>query len=410
MRTITRSVKKAIRSAVAHAMRSKELREPLLGNTGARAPTPVVSSHTAVLNIPTTPAGISPLNPLAHLSPRINSLSSLAPPPSSLPATPPSTATSKTPPHIPFNDPNFVVGVAGGTGDLPQDIIVGLVLEGFKGRIIISGRTKKRAKEAAEKLTNEIAEKYGVPYKDPRPIEYVASNAELPALSNMVLLGVKPVDMEAVLDDDMCQSLNEHPNVLLGSLGASKTTDFIRARLGQNKTSIPRIVTTRAARYGCATTFLYDDPTLPLEHRQLITDFSKTIGEVFWVTEEHMLDTAVAVACYTGFLLGEMEACKEQLVAAGISPEDAQKALAQTQIGAGRIAKAETLKSAILRVGKPRVSLTYAQMEGLRGTAFADMAQAFENVRLACARANEVPNTKPPFVPPAPAFGEAADK
>lgn len=353
----------------------------------------------------------APLSPLAHLPrparPEMNRALSFLP---LLVPFPPRGAVLKATSQMPslsHKPPYTAIGIAG-CGALGKRFVRGLAARyGCEEEVVVyvTGSTAKRGEEIAAELNAEITAAY--PNTKLRVLA-AASNAVLPEICQIILPGVKPNILKSLLVE-MRENLALHREVLLVSLAGTGTTDFMYALLGQKITPVARVITTTAVEYLEGTSILYMPDTIDPMHLKRLKTLFEAVGTVDEVKTEAQLDSAVAVACSTGFALTLIDTWKAALVQAGYNPKEAQSIVGGMMRGAGGIAvkSKRTLTEEINAVGKKGNSLTRAQIEVLEDKGvYSALGQAYTNVSTTCATMNEKLRADLSSPAPAPRAGE----
>ncbi|TRM11076.1 pyrroline-5-carboxylate reductase [Lentibacillus cibarius] len=219
-----------------------------------------------------------------------------------------------------------------GAGSMAESILSGILDSGFlaKEDILV---TNKSDFERLEHLERQYQ------------IQYVEDKQETVTDARIVLLAVKPYDMEAAI-----ASIRDYLNTdqLLISVAAGVSTDTISEMLGREIPVIRAMPNTSAAA-GESATAVTRGRLATEEHLHTALELFRTIGTATEVAEEDM-HTVTAIAgsgpAYVYYLVEVME---EAAVAAGLGKQTAHELLIQTIAGAGEMLKSSGLDPAQLR-------------------------------------------------------------
>ena len=251
------------------------------------------------------------------------------------------------------------IGVIG-AGVMGEALIVALIKSGVDGAAI--SIHEKRSERA-----HELTDKYGV----------IAANAAAVASKDVILLVVKPQDMQALFE-----GVEFGKDSLLISFAAGKSTSFIQSLSGRNRVirvmpNTPTLVGEGMAAFS-ATEGVQDGD------KKFVRDFLSAAGKVIEVPES--LQDAVTATSGSGpaYFFAFVEAMIEGAKALGLSAEDATTLTVQTIVGSAKLL-AESGKSATtLREnvtspnGTTAAALASFNESGLRDAVAKAMAAAFK--------------------------------
>ncbi len=204
-----------------------------------------------------------------------------------------------------------------GGGNMAEALIAGLHRAGHAGgNIIVAEPLQPRRKE--------LAEKYG--------IHAVADNREAASLADILVLAVKPQQMQAVLEG---LAGHDKPDATLISIAAGVSMAALRGWLGGHAAFV-RVMPNTPALVGAGISVLFSDAGD--KHRARAEYVLEACGELVWVDDEKQLHAVTAVSgsgpAYF-FLLAEiMQATGVKL---GLSEALAARLAAQTALGAGKM-------------------------------------------------------------------------
>ena len=222
-----------------------------------------------------------------------------------------------------------------GGGNMARSLIGGLT-EGSDGKenedtqIIVSDPVS----EVIEKLIQDFG------------VRGVTSNLEAVELSDVVVLAVKPQQMQTVIDPLM----GRFNQKLLISIAAGVRCSDIARWAGNTNVALVRCMPNTPALLQCGATGLFaSDSVSPLQ-RSNAEKILTAAGDVAWVSDESQLDAITALSgsgpAYFFLLL---EAMTESAIALGLSKDLATQFAIQTAVGASRMASEGDVEPAQLR-------------------------------------------------------------
>ncbi|RYG73402.1 pyrroline-5-carboxylate reductase [Lentibacillus lipolyticus] len=209
-----------------------------------------------------------------------------------------------------------------GAGSMAESILSGILASGFlsKENIII---TNKSDFERLEHLEREYH------------IQYVEDKQETVAGAHIVLLAVKPYDMEAAIE-----SIRAYldPDQLLISVAAGVSTDTISQLLGREIPVIRAMPNTSAAA-GASATAVTRGQHATESHLRTALELFRTIGTATEVDEEDMHTVTAIAGSGPAYVYYLVEAMEEAAVASGLDKQTVHELLVQTIAGAGEMLK-----------------------------------------------------------------------
>lgn len=220
-----------------------------------------------------------------------------------------------------------------GAGNMGKSIVKGLLAKQWPADMIsfFDPRTSRHALLKKEFPDNLI----------------ISSVSDLESPPRVILLAVKPHDMEAV-----CQSLHTHEvtgTALFISVAAGLPIRAYQHWLG-SKATIVRCMPNTPAAVGLAMTGLYTKATTSIDDKELADQILNSIGETLWVDKESLLDAVTAVSgsgpAYLFYLMEGMQKSGQSL---GLNTEESYKLVLQTIVGAADLAKHQALDFETLR-------------------------------------------------------------
>lgn len=211
-----------------------------------------------------------------------------------------------------------------GAGNMGCALIGGLLRQGMRAERIAVGESRQ---EARERLSREFG------------VLATADNGEAVCRAHVVVVAVKPQDVQAVLTPLRIQFEQTHPVCL--SVAAGVRTRALRHWCG---TDVPvvRAMPNRPALVGAGVTGLYATEEVDTAHYTLAERVMRSVGEVVRVDTEDALDVVTALSgsgpAYF-FRLAELMA--QAGVDHGLAPQAARRLAIATLHGAGLLAHAD---------------------------------------------------------------------
>jgi pyrroline-5-carboxylate reductase len=206
-----------------------------------------------------------------------------------------------------------------GGGRMGEALVSGLIRSGGRGvdEIVVTGRREER--------TRELAERYGV--------ATTMSNPEAVARANVIVLMVKPQDMDALLSQ-----IREHVTTeqLVVSFAAGIRTSFVEKRL-RDDVPVVRVMSNVAVLVDEAMSVVAAGSHASDEHLEIAEELLGYVGKVIRLKETHL--DAITATSGSGpayfFLLAEamIEAC----ILLGLSRDVATELMIQTMLGSAKM-------------------------------------------------------------------------
>jgi pyrroline-5-carboxylate reductase len=222
----------------------------------------------------------------------------------------------------------YQVGLIG-VGVMGEALISGLVSSRFpKAQIVF---TEKRADRA-----REISSKYGA-----REVNL----AELARSSDVILLVVKPQDLEQLLIT-IGPDLNK--SATLVSFAAGKTTDFVSKIVGPN-ISIIRVMPNTPTLIGLGMAAISLGKGVNAEQAKFVSEFLATCGKVISIEED--LQDAVTALSGSGpaYFFAFVEEMIKSGISLGLSSDQATTLAIQTMVGSAAMLEQSGKSATMLR-------------------------------------------------------------
>ncbi|RRJ82707.1 pyrroline-5-carboxylate reductase [Aestuariirhabdus litorea] len=209
-----------------------------------------------------------------------------------------------------------------GAGNMSQAIFGGLIQQGYDAaRIWGSTRTP-------EKL-EQLKARYG--------IQTSTDNTELVRQADVVILGVKPQGMQALLKE-LSETLQQRRPLII-SVAAGITVEALD-RWSGGGLPIIRSMPNTPSLVGTGACGLFANAVVTAEQREIASSLFAAVGILSWVDREALIDAVIAVSgsgpAYYFMMMEAMIAAGEKL---GLSRESATELTLQTALGAARMAQ-----------------------------------------------------------------------
>ncbi len=216
---------------------------------------------------------------------------------------------------------------------------------GKLGEALISGLLKKGAVNASD-ICGTVGHEPSVQrVKDRLNIEVTLDNQKAVEDKDIILLAVKPQNMDSVLREI---SSIVTKNQLIISVAASVTTGFVEERLPAGIPVVRAMPNTpsvmNAGMAGMCTGSGATD-----EHKQMAEEIFKCVGETVFVDESLMDGVTALSASGPAYLYVVIESLAEAGVKLGISREVSTLLVAQTMLGSARMVLESKAHPALLK-------------------------------------------------------------
>jgi pyrroline-5-carboxylate reductase len=202
-----------------------------------------------------------------------------------------------------------------GGGNMAEAMIKGMTARGMKD-IIVSDRSEERLKH--------LSKTYGV--------ETTASNMEVVQSARLIVLAVKPQNMDDVLGE-LGGAISEDRTVM--SIAAGITLDYLASRIKSNK--IIRVMPNTPALVGEGMSVMSLCECFSDEGLNAARDVLMSIGRVITLPEKYMDAVTAVSGSGPGFIALFVEHMIKAGVGMGLSEEDSSTLVVQTIVGTARL-------------------------------------------------------------------------
>jgi pyrroline-5-carboxylate reductase len=220
-----------------------------------------------------------------------------------------------------------------GAGNMGTSIASGLLAKGCPANLITF---------CEQNLTRHVALNKTFPASN-----IVSDPAQLTTPCKIVLLAVKPNDMESVCLN--LSTIDLPSNTLFISIAAGVPVSAFQNWLG-NQAIIVRCMPNTPAAIGLGMTGLYSHSNTNSLDRTLADHILSSTGKTIWVDKETMLDAVTALSgSGPAYLFYLMECLQESGKTLGLSAQDSYTLTLQTMLGAAQLAQQQNIDFETLR-------------------------------------------------------------
>ena len=211
-------------------------------------------------------------------------------------------------------------------------------------------------------------------------------NNEVVKFADVIILAVKPGDLEAILKEEVCCGASK--DKLLISMAAGITIKYIENIVGK-EIPVVRVMPNMAATIGESISSISAGNAVTPENMELAKEIFLTIGDVVEV-DEKLVDTVTAISgSGPAYFFYMMEALIEAGCAAGLKEDVAKKLVLKTALGSAKLLEMLKESPAILRSKvTSKGGTTEAAIEVFESKKFKNIIK--DAVRAAQARSKEL--------------------
>ena len=211
-------------------------------------------------------------------------------------------------------------------------------------------------------------------------ITYLESADQLTAISDVLILGVKPQIMPQVIRDYVAHTT---PKTLIMSMAAGLELSFYERALGDNK-QIVRLMPNTPATISQAMCGLVGNTLLSPENKDLASTIAGAVGKYLWVESDEHLDRLTAISgCGPAYVFALVEALEKAAHDLGFEGEDATLLARETVMGSAAYLAATPDKSAT----DLRIQVTSPGGMTAEGVAVLQQGNALDNLMKKAAKA-----------------------
>jgi pyrroline-5-carboxylate reductase len=206
-----------------------------------------------------------------------------------------------------------------GGGRMGEALVSGLIRSGGRtaDEIMVTNRREERSRE--------LAERYG--------ITTTLSNAEAAAWADVLVLMVKPQDMDALLSE-----IREHvtPDDLIVSFAAGIRTSFVEKRL-PDEVSVVRVMSNIAVLVDEAMSVVAAGSHSTEAHLEVAEELLGYVGKVLRLKETHLDSITATSGSGPAYFFLLAEAMIEACILLGLSRDIATELIIQTMLGSAKM-------------------------------------------------------------------------
>lgn len=205
-----------------------------------------------------------------------------------------------------------------------------------------------------------------------RELRLAATNADVAATADVLVLAIKPQVMSIVLGE--LRGQQRPARQLVMSIAAGIPIAAISTALGAGA-AVVRVMPNQPALVGAGMSVLVASPAVDAQQRALALALAATTGRALWIDDEALMDAVTAVSgSGPAYFYLLMELMEEAAVGLGLPAGIARTLVRQTALGAARSALDESRDVAELRRsvtspgGTTAAALAVMEQAGLRDT------------------------------------------
>ena len=232
-----------------------------------------------------------------------------------------------------INNPDYQPILIIGAGNMGTSIASGILAKHWPAKLITFCEQNHTRHEALSSTFPECT--------------IIANPAEIASPCKIILLAVKPNDMESVCLN--LATLDLPANTLFISIAAGVPVSAFNNWLG-NQAIIVRCMPNTPAAIGLGMTGLYSHPNTHSADKQLADQILSSTGKTLWVDKETMLDAVTALSgSGPAYLFYLMECLQESGKSLGLDVQDSYTLTLQTMLGAAQLAQQQNIDFETLR-------------------------------------------------------------
>ncbi|MDO8536391.1 MAG: pyrroline-5-carboxylate reductase [Candidatus Omnitrophota bacterium] len=222
---------------------------------------------------------------------------------------------------------------------------IGIIGCGNMGEAILG-----RLSNILEKSVSIMVSEFDVKRRDYIQSKYKiiveVDNNEVVKFADVIILAVKPKDLESVLKSEVCCGVSKEK--LLISVAAGITTKYIEKIVGKD-VPVVRAMPNMAAIIGESITSISAGSAVGPKDMELAKEIFRSIGEVVEV-DEKLVDSVTAISgSGPAYFFYMMEALIEAGCAAGLKEDVAKKLVLKTALGSAKLPEILKEAPAVLR-------------------------------------------------------------
>ncbi len=207
-----------------------------------------------------------------------------------------------------------------GAGNLTRAIVGGLIIDKFDSqRLWVSNPSQTKL----DFFSNQFG------------IHTTLDNCQAVKQADVVILAAKALRIPGICEE-IKNSLSHHPLIISVAVG---TTNLLLDKWLGSQYSIVRAIPNTPAVVGAGATGLYACSRVSEDQKNMAEAIFRSVGMSVWVEEENQLDWVCAVSgCGPGYMFLIMESIEEAVAKIGLVRKDWRLLIAQTMLGAARLA------------------------------------------------------------------------
>jgi len=212
---------------------------------------------------------------------------------------------------------------------------IGLIGTGNLGEAIVHGLIQSEKVTPAQIIATDKREERLLYIAETYNVKVLNSNIEVVQMADIILLSVKPKDLQGVLRE-ITPSIDK--SKILVSTVAGVTTSFIRQNI-PHSISVVRVMPNTAVLVMEGAIGLYAGDEVSLEEKKLAMAIFESVGIVVEVESENLMDAVTGLSgSGPAYIFLIIEAMVDEGVKMGLSREAARRLSMQTVLGAATMA------------------------------------------------------------------------
>lgn len=208
-----------------------------------------------------------------------------------------------------------------GAGNMARSLVGGLLDDGWDPAHIL-------ASDPTAEVRAAISERLG--------IRCLSDNAELARRATVLVLAVKPQQLQAVARE-LAPLVQEHKPLVVSIAAGIRSADVARWLGG--KVALVRVMPNTPALVGSGASGLYATAQVTDAQRDDAERILRAVGVTVWLADESQLDVVTALSgSGPAYFFMIMEALEQAAINQGLAPETARLLTLQTAFGSAKLA------------------------------------------------------------------------
>jgi pyrroline-5-carboxylate reductase len=212
--------------------------------------------------------------------------------------------------------------------------IVGFLGAGNMGEVLIRGLIQSGKVNKTDIIASDVNQDRLAYVSETYAIRTTASNVEVAEKASIVIIAVKPQNIDALLDE---LSHSSHENHLFISIAAGITTDRLAAKM-HHKSGIIRVMPNAPASVLAGIAALFPGRNVAPADLQRAVSIFECVGRAVVIRNENLMDVVTGLSgSGPAFVFLMIESLSDAGVQLGISRKESSLLAAQTVYGAAKM-------------------------------------------------------------------------